>query len=932
MTVLDRRFRAMLLSAPALLAMGWSGAAVAQTVESAAQTGTAAADEPAPASDADIVVTGIRASEQAAIAIKRNAVAVVDSIVATELGKLPDQNVAESLQRISGVTIERNRGEGRFVTVRGFGPKFNAVTVNGRTLATDNNGREFSFDVLPSEVISGADVYKSPQANLTATSIGATIDVRTLRPLDQSQSFRFNATGNVQWNEIADKYNPELSAVASWKNDAGTFGVAVSGVYARQKSRYDEFTIGAGHVKRGSLARNPAAGRNANEYFFGRTGPGVTPFTGVDMPSNLSPFFFERDLTRYGASASVQMRPSDRFTVTIDGLFAKARFRELQTGLAYDFSGGTVVEQIVQGGSVVNGVQTGGAVQFQRVQGGFVDQILQYDDRDVTTDQLGINVAWEAADDLKVTLDGSVSDARRRGKENNLFTTIRRKNIDYSYDRRSGSPIYDYTLSSPAYANAATASQGITAHYYIWGGGSDLDDEIEEYKGGLEWNPGGGVLTFSAGAMASSRIKTIRGDEMPFGQQCAYCGSDRVLPASLFTPTNRYFFSGYNGDILRDWVSYDPRQLVLTVDQFAAQDGRAFDPATPSASASSIVNEKVRAGYLMGAIDTTLGGMPFAVNAGLRYEDTDYTSSGASQTVLSARPNGQGQNVIVVSGIVPVSFRGKYRDWLPSFNARLNVTDALLFRFAAAKVMTRPTLSDLSPRQTIQTNPGNETIQRGNPDLQPFRAKQVEIGAEWYFTSASLLSAAAFYKKIDSFVTLVTTPQLVDQVTFQVRVPANGNGATVKGFELGYRQSFASWLPAPFDGLGVQTSFNYTESDANYANSVANVSFGLEGLSKYSYSLVGFYEKYGVQARLAYTYRDRFLQTASGRNGEPEYFNSYGQLDASLSYDFGSHLSLFGDVVNLNNAKEFLYSITEDRTKEYRKTGRRISVGVRYRL
>jgi TonB-dependent receptor len=626
------------------------------------------------------------------------------------------------------------------------------------------------------------------------------------------------------------------------------------------------------------------------------------------------------------------MRPSETLTVTVDTLYSRARFREQQTGLAYDFSGGTLAEHVVSGGSVVNGVQTGGKTLYQRVTGGFVDQIIQYDDRNVTTDQFGINIDWNPTDTLRVRLDGSVSDARRRGKENNLFTTIRRKNIDYSYDRRSGSPIYDYTLSSPNYANAATSSQGITAHYYIWGGGSNIDDEIEEYKADVEWNPGKGDLTFYAGLFKQSRIKTITADEMPFGEQCAYCGSDRVLPAALFSPTNRNFFEGSGGNILRDWVIYDPRALVLQVDQFATADGRTFNPATPSASASSQVNEKVWGGYLMASLDTQVGGLPLAVNVGLRYEDTDYTSAGASRTVLSAAPNGQGQNIITVSPIVPVSFRGKYRDWLPSLNARLNLTDDLLVRIAASKVMTRPTLSDLSPRQTIQTNPGNETIRRGNPDLQPFRANQVEGGVEWYFAPGSLISAAAFYKDIQSFVTLTTTPQRVDQVTFQVTVPSNGAGAVVKGFEIGYRQSFDNWLPAPFDGFGVQASYNFTDSNAEYRNAVANVTFGLEGLSKNSYSLVGFYEKYGLTARVAYTYRDNFLQIASGRNGEPEYFDAYGQLDVGVSYDITKNFTVFADAVNLNNAKEFIYSVSEDRTKEYRTTGRRISAGVRARF
>ncbi|KQM97237.1 TonB-dependent receptor [Sphingobium sp. Leaf26] len=885
--------------------------------------GAALAQDAADATNEDIVVTGIRASQKASIDIKRDSIGVVDSIVAEDLGKLPDQNVAESLQRVAGVTIERNRGEGRYITVRGFGPKFNAVTVNGRTLATDNNGREFSFDVLPSEIIAGADVFKSPQANLNGASIGATVDVHTLRPIDQKEQFAFSASAGQMWAEIADKFNPEVSGVASWRNADRTIGLSLSGVYTKRDTRNDEFTIGAGHVKRSS----GDSYYRANGVTGGRIGPDVAPFSNISMPSNLSPFFFERGLERYGFSGSLQVRPTDTLTVSLDGLYSKAKFTEQQTGLAYDFSGGTLVEQVVDGGEAV----------YQRYQGGFVDQILQYDQRNVMTNQFGVNVEWKPVDTFKLKLDASRSKAERRGKENNLFTTIRRKNIDLWFDRRGDSPIYDYGFTSPNYPNAATSPQGITAHYYIWGGGTDVDDKIGEYRADAEWNATSN-LTFFTGAMIANRKKTLTADEMPFGEQCAYCGSDRLLPTSLFSPTNRNFFQGSGPDnIIRDWVIYNPQQLVSVIDQYATEDGKAFNPAVFSPSASSIIDEKVKIAYVMANFETTLGSMPLTINAGLRYENTDYTSSGASRTVLSAKPrvdangNPTGQNDIVVSGIVPVSFRGKYDDWLPSLNIKLEAADDLILRLSASKVMTRPTLTDLSPRQSIQTNPGNETISRGNPDLQPFRAKQIEAGVEWYFADSSLLSFAAFYKKIDSFVTLVTTPQKVDEVTFQVTVPGNGKGATVKGFEVGYRQAFTG-LPAPFDGLGVQTSFNYTASNAKYENAVANLSFGLEGLSKYSYSLVGFYEKSGIQARVAYTWRDNFLQVASGRNGEPEYFNAYGQLDAGLSYEVTPNFTIFADALNLNDAKEFIYSVSEDRTKEYRKTGRRLSGGVRVRF
>jgi len=894
------------LSAAAIVAPAFAQDAAPQTDAPAAAT---------PDESQVVIVRGIRRSMKAAIDIKKAAINTVDSIAAEDLGKLPDQNVAESLQRIPGVTIERNRGEGRYVSVRGFGPKFNAVTVNGRTLATDNNGREFSFDVLPSELIAGADVYKSPQANINGASIGATVDVRTLRPLDQSKSFTAAGSIGSQWAELADTQNPEASGVMSWRNDARTFGVALSASYMDQEVRDDEFTIGAGHVYRSSTDSYYNAGGVAGA----RIGPDVAPFTHISMPSNLSPFFFVRKKKMTGLNGSVQWKPAENLTLTLDTLFSKADITEDQTGLAYDFSGGTLVEQVIQGSEAV----------YQRYTGGTVDQILQHDTRDVTTTMVGFNAAWKATDTLTLSFDASTSKAQRRGKEDSDFTTIRRKNMDLWFDRRSGSPIYDYGFSSPNYDNASTNPQGITAHYYIWGGGSDIDDKTNEFKLDAKWAPEGAV-TLYAGLASEQRTKTITTNSMPFGQQCAYCGSDRVLPESLFSNTNMNFFSSHSGNIIRDWVAYDPIALINQVKQFADADGKAFAPGVFDPSGSSVVDEKVTIGYLMSDIRTEIGGMPLSINAGVRVEDTNYTSSGASRTVLSAVPNGAGQNIITVSDVVPVSFDGHYTDILPSLNAKLNLTDELIARFSASRVLTRPTLSDLSPKQSIQTNPGNETIKRGNPDLQPFRASQIEGGLEWYFDRTSLLSFNAFYKNIDSFVTLTTTPQKVDQVTFQVTVPTNGNGAVVKGFELGYRQVFSD-LPSPFDGLGAQVSYTYAESDANYVNAVANVSYGLEGLSKDSYTLVGFYEKYGFQARLAYTWRDKFLQVASGRNGEPEYFDAYGQLDAGVSYDINDHFTVYLDGLNLTDENEFIYSVTPDRTKEYRTTGKRISAGIRFR-
>src|SRR3546814_382077 len=282
-----------------------SALSVGLSIPALAQTESATAPQPVAEDEGDaIVVTGIRASQRASIDLKRENIAVVDSIVAEDMGKLPDQNVAESLQRIAGVTIERNRGEGRFVTVRGFGPKFNAVTVNGRTLATDNNGREFSFDVLPSEMITGADVYKSPQANLNHASVGATVDIRTMRPLDQPAGLRLVGSGRMQYSELSETLNPELSAVGSWRNDAGSFGVALSAVWAKQQNRDDEFTISPGHVHRSSMDSYCRAGVVAGAS----VGQGVGPFATVLVPLTLPPFLFDPTTKPWGPRGTHQTR------------------------------------------------------------------------------------------------------------------------------------------------------------------------------------------------------------------------------------------------------------------------------------------------------------------------------------------------------------------------------------------------------------------------------------------------------------------------------------------------------------------------------------------------------------------------------------------------------------------------------------------------
>jgi iron complex outermembrane receptor protein len=932
------------------LCCGLAVAAVACAAPSAALAQAPSSTALASASPVEeVIVTGIRGSQRQAIDIKKSAVNSVDAIASEDLGKMPDQNVAESLQRLPGVTIDRVRGVGNGVTVRGLGPQFNTVTLNGRVLATDGAGREFNFDVLPPELIAGADVYKSPQANLNGSSIGATVNIHTLRPLEQKVGLQGGGSMRANIDELGGHTTPSGAIYGTWKSDSGRLGVSAVFSYDDKNERTDDFFVGASSFPRsfddgyyGAATNNGGAlcvGSVSGGVCNARIANNVTLFRNVDMYHNFVNQVEISRRKRTGLDTTVQYDASPELRLTLDALVSYDDEHLHNSGIVPDFSGGTLVNQVVSGGTdtteMVAGqprtVHVGGTALAETFTHGTMDEIVEDNPATSLTQLFGANAAW-THDALTVSLDLDTSRARYRNP-NGLFTTVRLKDIDYTYDRRTGSPIASLTVSNPNYSPVATDVNHRLAHYVGAEGGSfsNFDDTIYEGRLDAKWD-GGDVIVYG-GFGYSDRTKETKGLTEPNG--CAYCGSDVPLPASLFTPTNYNIFGGRGGGNATNWVDYNANALfdeMLTLNSTA-------DPALHSGSlaaivadpaASSSVAEKVGTAYLMTEFHGHLGAMPLAVNTGFRAEITNFTSDGTGQTVLSAQPNGTGQNVIVLSGLTPLHFSGHYTDILPSINARLSLTDTLILRAAASRVVSRPTLTDLSPAQNITSNPGNERITRGNPDLLPFRASQFEFGLESYFNLDSIASATAFYKSIDSFITRGVSTQLVDQVTFIVDQPVNGKGASVQGLELSYRTVFGR-LPSPLDGLGTQVSYTYTDSNANYVNpaKAGAVQYSLQGLSKNSFTFVGFYEKGPVQARVSYTWRDHYLVVPQTQTGVPQFSDTYKQLDAGVQYSINNHFILTADAVNLTNSKEFTYANVIQNTETYREVGRRYTVGVR---
>lgn len=906
--------------------------------------------------ESDIVVTGIRASQLRAIDTKRSAINSVDAIASEDIGKLPDQNVAESLERVPGISIERNRGVGNGVAVRGLGPQFNTVTVNGRVLATTSAGREFNFDILPSELISGAAVYKSPQANVNGASIGATINIQTLRPLEQKAGVRGGGSARLAYNELGDNTTPSGAAYLTWKNEGGTFGASIVASFDRRNERTDNFSAPASAGPRGfddgvgyygsvtNLNNTLCVGSVVNGTCNSRIDTSrVTLFRGVDMLRNFINQVEFSDRKRLGVNGTLQYRPSPELTFTVDGLISDQRERFHSSGIVPDFSGGTLINQVVEGGTtqtetiagLSRTVQIGGRAVSQTYANGTVDEIVSNRTPRSTTTLVGFNTRWERGP-FTVSLDLDTSLARYRNADA-LFTTIRMKGINHTFDTRTDTPIAEFNVSAPGVNNVATNVNNRFGHYVQAGDGQisqSFSDRIKEGRLDGSWD--GNAVKLYAGAGYSERTKTTIGYSTK--NPCAYCGSDVPLPGSLFTPTGFGFFNGKARGNATEWVDYNTDALFDAMLRL----NTTSDPALHSGNltrveqdfaASSKVAEEVTLGYLMGEYSGELGQMPVAINGGLRFEHTRIASEGFGQTVVSARPTGAGQNLIVLSPLTPLSFKGSYSNFLPSLNVRVNLTDELIFRTAGSRVLSRPTLTDLSSAQAISSNPGNERISRGNPNLQPFKAWQLEAGLEWYYTRESLASATFFYKSIDSFISRGVTRQQVDQASFIVDQPINGQGAKVKGVEVALRTAFR-YLPAPFDGFGTQLSYTYTDSDASYRNPAGTYfsSYSLQGLSKNTLAGQLYYEKGPLQARASYAWRDDYLVVPQTQTGVPLFSGSYGQLDAGVQYSVTDNLILTVNGTNLTDAKEFAYANVVQNTQEYRRVGRRYAAGVRVRF
>ena len=883
-----------------------------------------------------ITVTGYRASLEKALDIKRGEAGVVDAIVAEDIGKFPDLNLAESLQRIPGVVITRDAGEGRNISVRGLGPDFTRVRINGMEALTtvgasdqsggSNRGRGFDFNVFASDLFSQLIVRKTASAEVEEGSLGATVDLRTSRPFDYD-GFTFVANTQASYGDMVDKTDPRMAALISNTWADGKFGALMSVAISERRTLEEGTGSGrwAGGTSNGGFCVSPLPDDTVNPNC-----PSGSPFAPALASDVYHPRFprytlMEHDQKRIGVTAALQFKPTDRTQFSLDALYSKIDATRDESYIeAISFSRGASQggkpETVVRDGVIDNGALVYGL--FDNVD---IRSESRHDEWNTVFKQIGLEGQHEFTDNFKIS--GKVGSSSSE-HENPMQTTIimDKLNVDgYSYDYRGDmyKPVIDYGIDPTDDTGWTLAEIRIRPQW--------VKNDFDTAQLDFNWNISPSFRLKGGVQAKDYKFATKEWRRASESAVPNFSDGTRIVPEDL---TELAHLSGVSGSP-GTWIIPDYNGVANLFDIYSNSGTFAL---TERAVNTRSVDEEDRGVYLQGEFSTDLGSIPVSGNFGVRYVRTKQSSTGIA--TASGAP-------------VATTVSREYSDTLPSMNLVAEIAPDFLIRLGAAKVMSRPGLGSLTPGVTVNVSGGARTVSGGNPNLDPIRAKTVDLGFEWYFQEGAMLGLGLFYKDIESFVqtTRVVLPysssglpaSLLDGTgagvndDFVFSVPLNTPGGELTGLEANYTQPF-TFLPGRWANLGVQLNYTYVDSQIQYLTSTGANSFktDLTGLSKHSWNATLFYEGKRFAGRISATNRDDFLlQVPATETG----FDVHGQtgtttVDASLRWKIDDQWEVSLEGINLTDEAQesWVANSGGQLPLDYSETGRQYLLGLRYKF
>lgn len=877
-----------------------------------------------------VVVSGYRQSLEKAVDIKRETIGFSDSIIATDIADFPEQNLAEALQRLPGVTIERTRGLGTRAAVRGLPTEFTQVTINNLATASGNGGRAVDFDMFASELMQRITVHKSPTAADEEGGIAGSIAIRTARPFDFT-GLKLVGSAEGAYNSISEALDPKYSVLAS--NTWGAWGVLVSASMGDRTNRTDSNSgINFRPMFRFLEASAP---RNTQAAAVLARDAGVVVKNMKDRNETGRIIFQDKVGDRiyldkqhkWGVSTSLQYKPSDSFSVSFDALFGGYKpHQDTYDAAAYSASSKSTLQTIhafdnktlSEYGMVVLRDVSYTATQHEFLSTEYVNK----------TDyrQFGLDMDWQTGA-WKISALAGYSGANSSHDYGNT------KHVAYKPTRTRWTEKGGETIPS---ADPNTFDMYNTPKAYLFEAYETTYEEVadDKYAAQAQVNRAFNLDFFPALSSVDLGMRyTNTAKERNYGEEKIQ-GPTRGSTAWLNVRTLADSTLVKASDIVGGGA-YSVRDISWA--QIPNDYARAtFRPAgfvSPFAPDGYYkVQEEIFSFYGMANFDFHIASVPVSVNAGGRYVDTTVTSAGYHQIQTSNGGTGYTS--------APVSSEGSYKEFLPSFNAHADLWDGLVLRAAASQTLMRPALTDLAYKRTASWNSFRFTD--GNPGLKPTYADQWEVGLEKYFDNGALVSGSYFFKRVAGVVRSALTGTVknvtkynangsVDGVyDFDVYQPVNADGSyDVNGFEIAAVVPFGMihpWL----EGFGINA--NYTLLDSSLTGqSIINIPTPPVGLAKNTFNLTLYYENGPFEARASYNYKDRYVESI-GYEMYPIYRSAYGQLDISASYRIDEHFQIELKGINMSDTPTKGYTIDPSYPTMYEFSGRRISLGLRAEL
>ena len=969
-------------------------ASVAMILTAGLGTMSAYAQDEQEKADNDIEVIeikGIRGSMIRAMDMKRDATGVVDAISAEEMGKFPDTNLAESLQRITGVSVSRSNGEGSEITVRGFGPEFNLVMLNGRQMPGTGYTRSYALENIAADGVSALEVAKSGQADVPSGGLGATVNIITTRPLN-SPGEKFSSSIKAihdSSNEKGDDVTPEFSAMYSNTYADDTFGFAAS--FSHQERDFQQQSANI----QGWQANVDLPTLDEGDYIDPRA---------VDSEGNrVGNHFFPKDMNysiadvereRTNGQVTLQYSPVESFTATVDYTASRAI-----TGV--ETAGWGIWNEF---GSNINSYELdeNGTALYADISGNDGSFTASRATTEVKARSIGLNLEWQINDQWEVEFDYHDSkNETDNGADDGLGSDGQ---IILGSDQLQ-SKVYDYRT-------------GEIPHAYVnWNNGTTVLDpsEIDSNFSQFSYSPGESKVeqaqlhaTWFNESFEIPLVKVKFGaanTKQTMGGFTAWSGLrggpgfnpsfTEIFPDGMFTYNDTgdmldQFAGGGSALEPNYYYTYSfeealARQLAYLNEDLLGDNQYSIDPFYDGIDSESYVEEKTQSFYVNSLWEFDVANYFIQINAGLRYEETDVTSTVRQRVESQVNWVSASEWIMQYETGGTDSFyqeEGNYDIWLPNIDVKVEITDELVGRVSWGKTMARAPLGNLAGGRSLtgSPKPGSRTGSQGNTNLLPFESTNLDLSLEYYYGEGSYASVGYFKKDVDNFIQTQITettieglydilngPRYLEAVAsveargeqatsdavfnemlalgygnadgaieptssdplmvWNISQPQNTDSKSVDGFELAVQHLFGE------SGFGLGVNATFVDGDVEFDVASLTQQAPLSGLSD-SANFQAFYDKDGLSVKVTYAWRDSYLigvgQSQGSSDAPPQFGDTYGQWDLSVNYDINENMTVFFEGINLNNETERGYGRYEEQFLFARQYGPRYTIGARY--